>query len=373
MTVRRLTSVLVVVVAGLATVVAAQPKKAPAPKTPAPKKPPTPKGTPAKDAGSGSATAPAPAGSGSGSAAGSAVTMPEDPPPKDMEGKEENPDAPKGTGDPDVPKVVAPVKQLKSGYPIQESLRPINLPANMSEVAIGPHAQFSPYAGTDALRARYGITRQVQLGLTYLLGSVFNDHDVDPAASDKQSFHTGKAVGLDVTVLLQDWIGVRVGVPVYINPSSPSGMDAKKSVAVSLTIGAPLKFQLGEKFAVGGLDDLLSIRLYGFPPSFYQEADNARGAFLDTTNSTQSKGQLRFTGFGVYNYMPKTAFIGRLGIVFDNFSQTKTNAGQGIIYLLRAGVNYTPRKYLDLGISLGFDDLAHYGSFGPAGFLAFRI
>ena len=50
-------------------------------------------------------------------------------------------------------------------------MRPITLPQNMSEVAIGPHAQVSTRpAGTDALRARYGITRQVQLGLTYVLG-----------------------------------------------------------------------------------------------------------------------------------------------------------------------------------------------------------
>jgi hypothetical protein len=43
------------------------------------------------------------------------------------------------------------------------------------------------------------------------------------------------------------------------------------------------------------------------------------------------------------------------------------------VYFLRAGVNYTPKKFLDLGLSLGFDDMSETGSFGPAGFLAFRI
>jgi hypothetical protein len=40
---------------------------------------------------------------------------------------------------------------------------------------------------------------------------------------------------------------------------------------------------------------------------------------------------------------------------------------------IRAGFQYSPRKYLDLGLSIGFDDLSAVGSFAPAGFLAVRI
>ena len=65
-------------------------------------------------------------------------------------------------------------------------------------------------------------------------------------------------------MLLQDWIGVQVGVPIYISP-----------LAVSLTLGAPIKFTFGDKFAIGGLDDLLNIRLTKFAPTFYQELQNA--------------------------------------------------------------------------------------------------
>ena len=224
MTVRRLISVLSVVLVASATIVVAQPKKggakAPA-KTPvAPAKTPAP--TPAPAAGSGAAAA--------GSDAGSAVQMAEDPPPSDMEGTNENPDAPKtGDGSGSSAVVVAPVEK-KSGYPIEESQRPITLPKNMSEVSINPHAQVKPFAGSMALRARYGITRQAQLGLTYLLGGAFDD----PKTTDtKVGFHPGKAVGLDVTVLLQDWIAVRLGVPVYIDP-----------VAVSLERGAGESHQM---------------------------------------------------------------------------------------------------------------------------------
>src|SRR5439155_11532013 len=125
--------------------------------------------------------------------------------------------------------VVPPKEMKKSGYPMEEVVRPITLPANMSEVGLAPHAQVKPYAGADALRARYGITRQVQLGLTYLFAGIYDD----PVTMTTKDYgvHGGKAVGLDLTVLLADWIGVRVGVPVYLKP-----------VAASLTIGVPLKF-----------------------------------------------------------------------------------------------------------------------------------
>ncbi len=375
----RLLSLLSICVVASATVsvVVAQPKKAPetkkAPdaKKPDAKKPDPKKGpvAPAKDPAPTAPGAGSGAGSGSGSGSGAAVPppAPEEPPPKDIEGREENPGSPLGIGTEEPPKVVVPVKKksASSGYPIEEYLRPINLPANMSEVAIGPHAQLGgdgqDYAGADALRARYGITREVQLGLTYVLGGIYED---PLTTEDKTGFHGGKAVGIDVTVLLQNWIGIRVGVPFYIKP-----------VAFSLAIGVPIRFQLGDKFAIGGLDDFLNIKLSNFAPTFYQEVQNARNAQLDDTNATRSAGQLRVTGYGIYQHKPKTAFIGRVGFNMEDFASTKTqsNAGGGISYFLRAGVQWTPRKFIDLGISLGFDDLATYGSFGPQGLLAFRI
>ena len=340
MSVRRLVSVLSVCLVASATVVVAQPKNG---KTPPP--------APAKDA---PAPAPAPA-AGSGSDAGSAVQMAEDPPPADMEGTNENPDAPRGTGDGSnaVVVTVAPVKK-KSGYPIEQSQRPITLPQNMSEVSIAPHAQMSPYAGADALRARYGITRQVQLGLTYLLGGIYDDPKT--LTSDKIGFHPGKAVGLDVTVLLQDWIAVRVGVPVYIDP-----------VAVGLQLGAPLKFIFNDKLALGGMDDFLTFKIAKFAPTFYQEAQNAANAAGYMSNTTQSRGEIRFSAFGEYQYKPKVVIIGKFGVALDDFDGNKATS------FIRAGFNYTPRKYLDLGLSIGWDDLSRAGAFAPAGFLAVRI
>jgi hypothetical protein len=353
MSVRRLVSILSVCVVASATVVAAQPKKAPP--TADQKKAPV---APAKDTG-----AAATPGSDSGSA-GSAVQMTEDPPPSDMNGTDENPDAPHAVSGEDnaaAVVVVPPAAKGKSGYPIEEALRPITLPQNMSEVSIAPHAQLSPFMSGDALRARYGITRQVQLGLTYVFAGIFDD----PATlQQKQGIHAGKAVGLDVTVLLQDWIGVRLGVPFYVNP-----------IAVSIALGAPIKFKLTDKFALGGLDDLLNIKVKRFAPTFYQEAQNAAQASNIMLNTISSAGELRFSFYGIFQYQPNFAIIGRAGIQMEDFATGKTDgcAGECLTTFIHAGFDYSPRKYLDLGLNIGFDDLAHGGSFAPAGFLAVRI
>jgi hypothetical protein len=382
MTARRLISVLSAGLIASAGLVAAQPttpaaKKAPkagakkaAPKagtkagTKAPLAPAKDTATPAKGDASGPAAKPGGAAAGSGAAGGegSAVQMTEDPPPSDMSGIDENPDAPKSVVDSEAPAVVAIAPAPKrSGYPLEQVVRPITLPQNMSEVSLNPHAQVSPYAGATALRARYGVSPKIQLGLTYMLGGIFDDPSTPQS---KQAFHPGKAVGLDVTVMLQDWIGVQVGVPIYISP-----------LAVSLTLGAPIKFTFGDKYALGGLDDLLNIRISRFAPTFYQELQNATNANDTMINTIKSAGELRVSLFGIYQYEPDLAFIGRTGIQMEDFASGKTDGcnGECLTTYIYAGVSYSPRRYLDLGFSIGFDDLAHGGSFAPAGFLAFRI
>jgi hypothetical protein len=310
----------------------------------------------------GGAPAPAPApAAGSGSAEGSAVAPIEDAPPGDMEGREENPDAPRYGDEPVAPTgPVGPVK--KAGYPIEEVDRPITLPQNMGEVSIAPHFQVSPYMGGDALRFRFGITPKVQLGLTYLFAGAYDDPS---DTSDKVGFHAGKAGGLDVTVLMQNWIGVKVGIPVYLDP-----------FAMSLTAGAPMKFKF-DKLAIGGMEDVVNITLKRFPPSLYQEAYNAEGAFFDMTNSQQSRGRLRFSGYAAFQQSMKLALIGRLGIDRDLGAGGGGAAGTSTVEttqtFIRAGVQFSPRRFIDVGASAGFDNLAKAGSFGLAGFFALRI
>jgi len=292
--------------------------------------------------------------------------MTEDPPPSDMEGTNENPDAPKTSEEATRIVPVAPPKAKRTGYPIEEIYRPITLPQNMSEVTLDLHAAVSTFTASGVLRARYGITRRAQLGLTYLWGGIYAAKNFGSVAGGTK-FHPGKAVGLDLTVLLQDWIGVRVGVPVYIDP-----------VAVSLQLGVPLQFEFFDKIQIGGLDDLVGIKLAKFVPSYNQESDNAVAAAGtdDNGNHTiQSAGYVNIGGYAVYQHKPNMAFLLRAGVRLDDFSSTRTDAGEasGATTYLRVGLEYTAKTFVDIGGSLGFEDLAHGGTFGPQLYVAVRI
>ena len=351
MTVRRVVPLLVCLLATFAVAIAQPPKKG----APAPAKDPA----PAPGSGSGSADAPPPVDEG---------------PPPDMEGKDENPNAPKALpGEEPKVVVVEQAKPKRTGYPMEEVHRPITLPKNMGEVAIGPRAQVDikddvGYAGSDTLRARYGITRQVQIGLNYVLGGVYDD---PKTVEDKIKFKPGKAIELQGTDLVKDFLGIKLGVPVWIY--KPADTADSSAPAVGINIGAPMKFVLTERLAIGGMDDLLSIKITQFAPSLEHEYLNAYRAAGNDTNTSVSAGFIRFSGYAVYQRSEKLALLGRFGVQLEDFSTTKTDAGGGVTSFLRGGLEYTIRKWCDVGITLGFEDLSDLGSFGPTTLLAFRI
>ena len=68
------------------------------------------------------------------------------------------------------------------------------------------------------------------------------------------------------------------------------------------------------------------------------------------------------------------ALLARAGLTLDDFSGTRNPTGYGGgITFIRAGFQYTARKMIDLGASLGWDDLSKAGAFAPAVYLAVRI
>jgi len=268
---RRLISVLSVGAVVVSGVVAAAPKKADKKKKP----PAAAKGSAETPATGSAATPPAGSAAGSGSGSGSA----EEGPPKDIEGREENPDNPKATGmEVEEPPTNAPPPK-PTGYPIELAQRPITLLKGMGEVSISPHTEFSDFLFVDRLRARYGITSEIQVGLTYAYGALYNE-ELIMGMTKAYDFHAGKAVGLDVQYLITKFLAVKVGVPIYVDP-----------VAVSLQLGAPMKFHITDKFAIGGLDDLLNIKLSKFPVEYECIAYGTAGCGeLDNAKAAQQEG-----------------------------------------------------------------------------------
>ena len=311
----------------------------------------SPSATPASTPAATGAAAPlAPA---DGAPPGTPAPAPDEPPPSEesFNGVNENPNAPKVPVDPDAPKAVVVVKR-PVGYPIEEALRPITLPKYMSEVSLGISEVLNPSDTNATLRGRFGITNQWQLGITYNVGGLFdNGCGTSTGCTNKITFNTGKSFGVDLTYLITDWVGVSATVPVYVDP-----------FAMGLNLGAPLKFTFGDKFAVGGLNDFIDIRLHNFVPSLTDERSNSQSAVLSNTHTSLPNGSLNFVGYGIYQIQPNLAVIGELGGELLNFSSQNT------IYPLKATIQISPVRTVDLSLTAGWDDLNNATS--TFGFLA---
>src|SRR5690606_16987387 len=120
--------------------------------------------------------------------------------------------------------------------------------------------------------------------------------------------------------------------------------------AMSFAAGAPMKF-IFDKWAIGGLDDLLNIRVVEFAPRFDYEGFNHAAAVAADSNTTQSRGYIRISGYGVYNHKPNLAILGRVGIESDLGSGGSSGPGGGSASasttFLKGGVQFSPKKFLD--------------------------
>jgi hypothetical protein len=275
---------------------------------------------------------PAPATDGDGKE----VELEEDAPPDDIEGTAENPDAPKLPGD-DAPIVEAAAPPpVRTGYPIEDVLRPLTLPAVTSEVSFDARSTFSDFDLELGLRAKYGITRQWQIGLRYLIGGLYDD----PATMDDDAatFNTGKAFGIDVTYLVFDWLAAHVTVPVYVDP-----------FAMGLTLGAPMKFRFQDKFAIVLLDDFIDIRLNRYVPSLINERTNEALREADETNTSTPRGNLYLRVGGVYQQSPQLAVKANLTQTLQDFGDNDNPTGAEIVG------QYSPNSSMDLIGRAGID------------------
>jgi hypothetical protein len=270
---------------------------------------------------------------------GTDVEMEEDAPPEDMEGTSENPDAPRQVGDDTAVATTAPAA-TRVGYPIEDVLRPITLPAVTSEIGLDVRSTFDSLDTSLGLRARYGITRQIQVGLRYGIGGLYNDIE---DASDSAVFNTGKAVGLDVTYLIKDWVAAKITLPVYVQP-----------FAMAVTLGAPMKFRFGQRFAIVALDDFLDIRLTKFIPSLTDERYNELAVAAVETETSRPSALIHIRAGVIYQLKPKMAIKGNVTQTIvqgtnEAFSSSKSPFG------LEGLLEYTVSPKMDVTGRIGID------------------
>lgn len=286
---------------------------------------------------------------------GSEVELDEDPIPSGDgdRGEEEDPGAPLLGEEPvdDGPRAPA---AKKTGYPVREVDRPLTLPDFTSEVRFDVRVFPDPLDAEFGLRARYGITRQIQLGVRYGIGGFYDD---GKQAEEKIRFNTGKAVAIEGQYLVTEWLAPRVAVQMYVDP-----------FAIGMAIGPAMKFRIGDKLALVGFEDLVAFKLTDkFVPDLESERVNELAATALTTSGFNSDGYIRFEGGVVYQVDDKTAVGGRFGVQFNDFEDADAATG------LRVNVQYTPKPMIDLLGNLGFAALDDANSFSIGGSIAFRI
>lgn len=294
---------------------------------------------------------------GAGGGSGSEVELDEDPAPPsgDENGGEENPDAPLIGEQPVETGPKAPA-QKKTGYPTAEVERPITLPDFTSEVRLDLRMFPDPIDAEFGLRARYGITRQAQVGVAYNIGGYYEDGKPS-MLDDKAGFNTGKAVALDFQFLVQDWVAPRVTIPMYVDP-----------FAIGMTLGGQMKFKILDKLALVGFEDVIGFKLTDkFVPNLENERVNEIAADNVADNEINPKGYLRFDGGVVYQAKPNLAVGGRFGVTFQNFGDDDNPTA------LRFTVQFTPKNFIDVIGQLGMAALDDTNTFNLGAALAIRI
>ena len=252
-------------------------------------------------------------------------------PSKDPTGEQENPRAPVTEFDKpkvEVQTVSPPV--TREAYPIERALRPITLPYRMTEVTIDAPNTFNPYVQSGLLGVHHGITRQIQAGLRYGTGTLFDGE-----------FFAGKTFAIDGEYQVFPWLAAQLSVPMMVDPYS-----------VGVTIGAPMTFTFIDRLRIDLLRDLVTFKLSRFAPSVTDAAFDDRQVELEKTNSQIDDGEFNVDAAASWQLQPNMSIEGRFGIKARDF---KFRSDQPTAF--DVGLIYSSTSKIDIGGRLGFADL----------------
>jgi hypothetical protein len=245
----------------------------------------------------------------------------------------------------------------KEDYPIEIIKRPLTLAASQAEVSLDV-----PFVSGDAtplltqvLRGAYGVTRDVQLGLTYSFGL---ERLNAPPGTD--GYEAGKAVSIDAAyTILPGYLAASLKVPVYLSGDN---------FGLGLILGAPFRVELFDRFAVFGGTDLVHIKITGMAVDAADPAFIAGELALKARGAVTSAGSVNATVGALYQVRPQAALFASFGIAWLDFSANDQPVS------LFAGGTYSPQRTIDIGGRVGFASLAHAGqSFTLAVTVALRL
>ena len=280
------------------------------------------------------------------------------PAPADDEGpipEPDVPDDPLGDLPPEDDDGPEPARFDRRDYPIELVRRPLTLAADQAEVAVDVPLVVNdghPLL-TQILRAGYGVTVDLELGLTYGTGLQRLN-----AQAGEEGFEVGKAVSLDAAyTLIPRFLAAQARVALFVDP---------EVFAVGLILGLPYKIELGDRWALFGGADLVRLRLKEFAVDPADPAaTSAAVAFIERGGEPGIGSGRLLTGL-LFQAQPNLALDGQFGIQRD-FEDDRQS------YSLFAGVTFSPSRTVDLGGRLGLGSLDDAATFAVALHCALRI
>jgi hypothetical protein len=272
----------------------------------------------------------------------------------DLDGTEENPNAPRIGEEPEA-KVGGTATAAKGPveYPIALVDRPITLPERMTEVQLALPNRFDPYVQNLVLAGHHGVTDKIQAGIRYGGFSFV-------AADGNSEFLVGKTFAVDGFYQVFPWLAGQLSVPILVDP-----------FAAGVTLGAPIQFTFFDKLRLTAGRDLVTFRLSRFAPSAEDPSETEVLVVLDETGADAAipDGELNVNVGAAYQHRENLAIDARFGIRYIDFK-----SGSNDPTLFDVGVRYSTSNKVDVGGRIGFSDLNDAGgTFGLYLVAAYRI
>lgn len=247
-------------------------------------------------------------------------------------------------------------RPTKQTYPIEAIERPLTLTAGQAEVSLEIPLQSLGSDGrsaTQILRGAYGVTQDIQIGVSYGFGLEL----LSPADGQK-AYEPGKAFSLDgAYAVLPGKLAATLSIPFYADP-----------FAMSVTLGAPFRIGLTDKLAIVGGENLLQLAVVKMPVDVANPGLNVATVLAAENSIPEPAGHLNIN-FGVlYQHKPNLAVTARFGMFFPDFGDL-TEA-----YSLSCGVLWSKSNRIDVGGRLGTADIDEFGeTFFLSLFAAYRL
>jgi hypothetical protein len=250
------------------------------------------------------------------------------------------------------------IRYAKADYPVAIVKRPLTLASDQIEVSLD--VPFVANDGhptlTQVLRGGYGVTVDLEIGLTYAIG--LERLDAQPG---ENGFEVGRAVSLDSAyTLIPGYLAAQLRLAFYIDPDL---------FGIGLILGLPYKVTIGDRWSIFGGANLVRLKLKELAVDPENPARNLADVALAARGGTPSIGGANLVTGAMFQARENVAVYGTVGIEWPDFDTADDQP-----FSLFFGGTITPRRSFDLGARLGFLSLADPGaSFAVTAYAALRL